>query len=265
MKDDSLENLTVHLERDGFRLALASDFTEVENLLALLTGRAKPERYFRQGRRRNVMLSRQAVIKFYDFHKFTDLLRSGRYAPREVECYHDYVKAFGQLEGIRLPRLLGYFEKRFFGPFYRSNGLISEYMPDTHELTLDELMRTVPLFAHLYRRGIYHPDMQFKNVLFHTASSTVIPIDYMGCNILSQPNWEALLIMLARFLRTGKVLEEPARAFLNNVLAALPDIHITPDRAWDCICKLHQVTITTHQYHHPIFLPDDLRRQVISG
>ncbi len=265
MKDDSLENLTVHLERDGFRLALSPDYPDVENLLALITGRAQPERYFRQGRRRNVMLSGQAVIKFYDFHKLSDLLHSGRYAPREVECYHDYVKAFGQLEGARLPRLLGYFEKRLFGPFYRSNGLISEYMPDTHELTLAELTRTVPLFAHLYRQGIYHPDMQFKNVLFHPATNTLVPIDYMGCNILPQPSWEALLIILARFLRTGKVPEAPARTFLNDVLAALPELHISPDRAWNCIQKLHHITITTHQYRHPIFLPDDLRREVVSG
>ena len=263
MKQDSLENLTVLLNHQGFQFSLAPECPQQEKLLAVVTGQAAPERYFRQGRRRNVMLLEGMVVKLYEFHKLIDLFHSYRYAPREVECYHDYVKAFGSLEGIRLPRLLGYFERPLLGHFHRANGVVTEFIPDARSLKQEELMETAPLFAQLYRKGIYHPDMHYGNVLRHATSGALIPIDYMGCNILEEPNWEALLIELARFLHTSRVDETKARAFSDAVLQRLPELHLDPERAWRCIVQLKAIRITTHQYRHPIFLPKELRRETM--
>lgn len=263
MKQDSLEFLTVRLKREGVRFALSPECPQPEKLMALVTGQTAPERYFRQGRRRNVMLLAGMVVKWYEFRTLADLLHSHRYAPREVECYHDYVKAFGTLEGFQLPRLWGYFERPLLGRFHRANGIVNEFVADTREMTLQELMMTPPLFAHLYRKGIYHPDMHFRNVLYHPASHRLIPIDYMGCNFLKEPSWEALLIELARFLHTGHADESAGRAFTQAVLNALPELRLDSERAWKCIVRLWELRITTHQYHHPIFLPEELRRETI--
>lgn len=265
MKADSLEHLTERHQCDGFRFALSPLCPASEKLMDLVTGKCKPERFFRQGRRRNVMLLEGMIVKLYDFHKLSDLLHSARYAPREVECYHDYVKAFGKPEGFRLPTLLGYFEKPLFLGLYRANGIVNEYIPETHEMTKPELMLTVPLFAHLYRQGIYHPDMQLKNILYQPATHTVVPIDYMGTNILPAPSWEALLIQMAHFLKMGNLPEEAAKPFVEAVILSLPEANLDLERAWHCITKIWGLTITTHQYHHPIFLPDWLREETLRG
>ena len=263
MKADSLEGLTAHYQRAGYRFALHPDFSDAEKLMGLVLGELEPERYFRKGRRRNVMLFDGMVVKLYAFRKLSDLLHSGRYASREVECYHDYVKAFGSLAGFRLPKLMGYFEKPWLVRLYKVNGIVSEYIPDTHELTLQELMLTVPLFAHLYRRGIYHPDMQLKNILYQPGTRTVIPIDYMGTNILPAPSWEALLIELAHIQKMCKIPDEAGKPLVEAVLQALPELHLAPQKAWRCITEIWRLTITTHQYHHPIFLPDSLRQETM--
>lgn len=261
MKDDSLEYLTEHRQSEGFRFSLSPLCPQPDKLVALVTGHENPDRYFKQGRRRNVMLLDNMVVKFYEFHRFSDLLHSNRYATREVECYHDYVKAFGFLEGFQLPKLYGYFEKPLFGHFYRANGIVDEYMPNMRELTVQELMIIPPLFVHLYRKGIYHPDMQLKNVLFNPTTRLLVPIDYMGCNFLPKPSWEALLIEMAHFLHTGNVEEEKGRAFVNAVLESIPELRLNREKAWNCITQLWKLRITTHQYHHPIFLPSELKRQ----
>ncbi|MBR4673938.1 MAG: hypothetical protein IKP00_05670 [Victivallales bacterium] len=263
MKADSLEQLTECHQRAGFRFALSPDCPSVERLMALVTGKTTPERFFRQGRRRNVMLLEGMIVKLYEFHKLSDLLHSGRYAPREVECYHDYVKAFGNLEGFRLPKLYGYFENPLLFCLYRANGIVNEYIPDTHELTSQELMLTVPLFAHLYRKGIYHPDMQLKNILYQSATHTIVPIDYMGTNLLHEPSWEALLIEMAHFLKMGNIPEEAGRPFVEAVFQSLPELRLDMERGWSCIKKIWGLYISTHQYHHPIFLPDWLRHETM--
>lgn len=165
------------------------------------------------------------------------------------------------MPGVRLPKLYGYFEKPFLGFLYRANGIIEEYIPDTRILGMEELSLVPPLFAHLYRKGIYHPDMQFQNVLWQPKTRTLVPIDYMGCNILSEPSWEALLMQLSWFLHAADVDDAHARPFMEEVLSLLPELRLDHEKAWSCIKALYEIPVETHQYHHPIFLPPELRRR----
>lgn len=263
MKSDSLEHLTFFSESNGFRFYLAADCPHASDgrLPDLLTGKLQPERWFKQGRRRNVMADDGLLIKFFNFHGFSDVLHSRRYGPREIECYHDYIKAFGTMEGVRLPKLYGYFEKPFLKWLFRANGIIEEYIPGTRIMGMEELHLVAPLFAHLYRKCIYHSDMQFQNVLWQPDTHTLIPIDYMGCNILSKPSWEALLMQLAYFLKIAKVDDAQARPFMDKVLEQLPELPLDHEKAWRCVKILYGFPDKTHQYHHPVFLPEELRKQ----
>ena len=49
------------------------------------------------------------------------------------------------------------------------------------------------------------------------------------------------------------------------VLQAVPETHLDLERGWRCITKIWGLTITTHQYHHPIFLPEWLRKETMRG
>ena len=177
-----------------------------------------------------------------------------------MECYQDYLLAFDSLPGVRLPHLFGYFEKKLPFGFFRANGIVDEFIPNTRRLTIKELMLTPPLFAHLFRKGIYHPDMQFQNTLWHEETRYLIPIDYMGCNFLAAPNHEALLIMMARFLQTGSVEEKAGRLFVHAVLDLLPEVTLDNEKAWRCVQELCHSKLETHQYHHPIFLTPKMRQ-----
>ena len=263
MKPDSLEHLVLQTESDGFRYYLSTDCPHSSDgvIADLVAGRMQPEIWFKQTRRRHIMSHDGLLIKLYQFHGFSDVRHSRRYASREVECYHDYLKAFGSMPGVRLPKLYGYFEKPFLGFLYRANGIIEEYIPDTRILGMEELSLVPPLFAHLYRKGIYHPDMQFQNVLWQSKTRTLVPIDYMGCNILSEPNWEALLMQLSWFLHAADVDDAHARSFMEEVLSLLPELRLDHEKAWTCIKALYEIPVETHQYHHPIFLPPELRRR----
>jgi hypothetical protein len=263
MKPDSLEYLTRIVESSGFRFHLSMECpSESDGRIAdLVTGKAQPEMWFKQGRRRNVMADNGLLIKLCVFRGFSDVLHSRRYAPREVECYHDYLKAFGVMEGVRLPKLFGYFEKPFLKFLFRANGIIEEFIPETRRMEMGELSLVAPLFAHLYRKCIYHSDMQFQNILWQPDTQTLIPIDYMGCNILSSPSWEALLMQLAYFLKIAEIDDKQARPFMDLVLENLPELHLDHEKAWRCIKALYAMPSKTHQYHHPIFLPSELRRQ----
>ncbi|MBQ6471451.1 MAG: hypothetical protein IJJ33_05670, partial [Victivallales bacterium] len=233
-----------------------------EMLASLVSRQTAPERYFKKTRRRIVMQAGRLIVKLYEFHGLSDLLHSKRYGSREVECYHDYLQAFGSHPGFRLPSLFGYFEKTLPFGFFRANGIVDEFIPGARLLTIEELPLTPPMFAHLYRKGIYHPDMQFQNTLWHEESQTIVPIDYMGCNFLPAPNHEALLIMMARFLKTGAVEESPGRQFVESVLTLLPEVALDHQKAWHCVQALCQTALETHQYHHPIFLTPKMRRML---
>ncbi|MBO7620970.1 MAG: hypothetical protein J6T06_10690, partial [Victivallales bacterium] len=86
-------------------------------------------------------------------------------------------------------------------------------------------------------------------------------IDYMGCNIHSKPNLEGLLMQLSCFLHASDVDDAHARPFMEEVLSLLPELRLDHEKAWRCIKALYKIPVETHQYHHPIFLPSELRRQ----
>ena len=264
MQANFLEHLTARFESHGFRFFLSQELsqTERETLPPLVSRQTEPERYFKNVRRRIVMQTGRLIVKLYEFHCLSDLLHSKRYGSREVECHHDYLQAFGSLPGFRLPRLLGYFEKTLPFGFFRANGIVNEFIPGTRLLTIEELLLTPPLFTHLFRKGIYHPDMQFQNTLWHEETQTLIPIDYMGCNFLPAPNHEALLIMMARFLQTGRVEEPLGHQFVKAVLNLLPEVTLDHEKAWRCVQALCQTELETHQYHHPIFLTPKMRKML---
>ncbi|MBR6058717.1 MAG: hypothetical protein IKP58_11165 [Victivallales bacterium] len=263
MKPNSLEYLTYYTESDGFRFHLSPDCPHAMDgkIVQLVMGKLQPEQWFKDTRRRRIMSYDGLLIKLYTFHGFSDVRHSRRYASREVECYHDYLEAFGTMEGIRLPRLYGYFEKPFLKILFRANGIIEEYIPGTRIMGMEELDLAAPLFAHLYRKGIYHPDMQFQNVLWQEDTHTLVPIDYMNCNILAKANWEALLKQLAWFLQAANIDDTRARLFMESVLELLPELRLDKEKAWRCIQALYKIPVETHQYRHPIFLPEELRKQ----
>ena len=198
MRADSLENLTHYFEREGFAFYLSPACPlDLERLCDLVRLRARPALWLKETRRRKIMADGGCLVKLYTCNGLRDLTHSRRYASREVECYHDFLKAFGELPGVRLPQLYGYFARPFLGVLFRANGLVEEFVEGTRQTTVAELPLLPPLFAHLYRRAIYHPDMQFQNILWEEAEQRLVPIDYMGCNILEKPSWEALLMQLA--------------------------------------------------------------------
>lgn len=263
MKADSLEYLTVRRQYEGFEFFFSPQCPEQDKIMALASGKLEPEAYLRQGRRRNVLRMGGIIMKLYFFHSLSDIIHSRRYGHREVECHHDYLKAFGNEKGFRLPQLLGYFEKPLLGPFQAANGIICDYIPNARMLEQSEITRAVPLFAHLYRKGIYHPDMNYGNILYQAQDDLIVPLDYMGCNFLSAPNWEVLLIEASRFLSTGKIDEKNCMAFLAKLLELLPDVPLTPEKAWEGIKLIKELHPTTHQYRHPVFLPKSIRDSLL--
>ena len=53
--------------------------------------------------------------------------------------------------------------------------------------------------------------------------------------------------------------EKACYDFLGNVGAEY--IRLDHEKAWSCIKALYEIPVETHQYHHPIFLPPELRRR----
>lgn len=265
MKDDSLEYLTCRRRHSGFDFAFSPICQNQDKIVELVTGRIEPDKYFRKGQRRNVILFGDVVVKFYSFHTLADLFHSRRYGYCEVECHHDFIKAFGEVEGFRLPRLLGYFEKKLFGPIQSANGIICEFIPNTRQLEISELLRAVPLFVQLYRSCIYHPDVNYGNVLYQPETDLIIPIDFMGCNFLSSPNWEALIMEASRFLCTGRIDQSNSVKFMEALLDKLPEVPINRKKIWQGIKCINRLHLTTHQYHNPVFLPEKLRNELTSA
>ena len=71
------------------------------------------------------------------------------------------------------------------------------------------------------------------------------------------------MIPVAHFLKMGEVPEDAGKAFLGAILQALPELHLKLESAWKCITRIWELQITTHQYHHPVFLPEELRQEAM--
>jgi len=239
MKKECLEYLQMHLSQDGYFFALNPEYPSISRLVEIGLGRSDPpDVYFKKKRRRIVMRYNDVVVKRFEFNTVADVLHSYRYAPREVQYYYDFVKAFGSLEGFRLPKLLAYFEKKCWWKFHYVNGIIMEYVSGAREINSSEIMLTVPLFVHLYRKCIYHSDLHFGNILFCPENKMLYPIDYNKCFFFKKPNWKALLISVAHFLDMGQIPDDMGKNFLVTILQALPELHLDQQEAWKYVSHL---------------------------
>lgn len=247
------------LEPDGFSFLFHKVCPCRDAIIKAATGNAPPEKVFKQVRRRNVFLYQGCIIKRYTFRKLSDILHSRRYGPLEFSCNLHYNNVFGNVPGIRIPKLYAFFSKPKWHWLYDCNGIALEFIPDTRYLRPDEINRAIPLFVNLYRHGIYHPDMWVSNILVSDKTGLLYPIDNIGCNFLDAPNHEALLNQIARFTSTSGGTPEQIHAFLDGVLEALPEVNITPVSAWECLQRLLNVHIPTHQNKGIVLLPPELK------
>ena len=245
-----------------YQFLLSEDCPKRTALIAGITADAIPGTVIKSSRRRNVFILDATVIKKYVFRNLSDILHSHRYGNYEFECSRRYIATFGQCTGVRIPRLYGYFYAPAWIFFSSANGIITEYIANTRYLQTDELPLAATLFGNMFRKGIYHPDMQIKNILYDEKNGILYPIDFIGCNFLTEPNPETLIIMLARFAYTAHASNEQAKNLLRATLNLLPQFNHSIEQSCKCLEKLLQmgVPITTHQRKKIIFLPKQIRK-----
>ena len=246
----------------NYHFLLSEDCPDPKTIIAGITATFIPGTIIKSSRRRNVFILQNTVIKKYVFRNLSDKLHSQRYGKYEFACCRRYIATFDQCPGVRIPRLYGYFNAPIWRFFSSANGIVTEYIANARYLLADELSLAAPLFANLFRKGIYHPDMQIKNILYGENNGTLYPIDLIGCNFLPKSNSESLIIMLARFAFTARASKEQAMNLLRATLNLLPEFEHPIDRAGRCLDLLLQmkVPITTHQRKKIVFLPKKVRK-----
>jgi len=256
-----LHGFDQHCTYSGTDFFLTSWLDDTERLCReIMDDGIQYDHVFKHSRRRNVFSIRNFLVKKYVFNHLSDILHSNRYAQREFSCYLHYRKAFGEVAGMRLPELYGFFIRKTLFFFSSINGIITEYIPDTRFLSGDELPLAAPLFVNHYRKGIYHPDIQYLNLLIQDGSRTLFPIDYIGCNFFEQPNVDSLFLQLARFCQTAETSAENQRRLLEATLAGLPELNLKMDASWEVLSSLTARHLTTHQEGHVLQLPAELKR-----
>ena len=112
--------------------------------------------------------------------------------------------------GISTPRLYAYFEQTFLG-LVRQTGIVMEDLKD-HTLLRDLLncgkrtiFDTLPVLEKLFRKGIYHIDLNTKNILLRESDNHWTLIDWPYCSFHPQLNDLQLLFMAATMLRSAKI------------------------------------------------------------
>jgi len=245
-----------------YRFLLREECPQRDAVIAGITADAIPGKILKSSRRRNVFILEKTVVKKYVFRNLSDILKSQRYGNYEFACYQRYLDVFGDCPGVRIPQLYGYFNAPLGVFFSSANGIVIEYIADVRYLRIDELPLTSGLFAHLFRKGIYHPDMQIENILYDEEQKTIFPIDLIGCNFLPEENPESLIIMLARLAFTAQASKEQALNLLLATLRLLPRFEHSVEQTCRCFERLLQmeVPITTHQRKKMVFLPRELRK-----
>lgn len=246
---------------ERYQFFISKDCPDSEAIVDAVNTASIPGTIIKSSRRRNVFVFNNTVIKKYVFRTISDILHSQRYGKYEFACYRQFIRTFGDCPGVRIPRLYAYFNFPFLRFFSSASGIVTEYIANTRYLVADDLALAAPLFANLFRKGIYHPDMQIKNILFDEKTGIFYPIDLIGCNFLTEPNSESLLIMLSRFAYTAHASNEQAMTLIRATLNHLPEFEHSFDQSCRCVDELlrRRVPITTHQRKKMVFLPQDIR------
>lgn len=112
--------------------------------------------------------------------------------------------------GISTPKVFAYFEQTLFG-LVRQAGIVMEDL-SSHTSLKDMLTngkRTIfdalPVLEKLFSKGIYHIDLNTKNILLSESGNDWTLIDWQSCSFHPQLSDLQLLFMAATVLRSAKI------------------------------------------------------------
>ena len=191
--------LTSEKKQENHNFFFQSSCVHPENIIDTVLHKTNVKHVFQTRRRRGVFCAempdgKEIIVKQYFLwrHK-RDCFHVDKFGIAEISAK----KIFDRSKFI-LPEIYGYYEKRICGLPVEC-GIIMEFLSDFYQIMPQDKLLAVKVIVDLHRAGIYHRDLNTKNIL-RNHNQDIALIDYSGKNYSPEETLHYLLRMTGCFL-----------------------------------------------------------------